>query len=66
MKDAIWAARLHLQTGTLLSDDAIKDICRALVELNAQPCRCAASPSGLPHQRDEHCLLFTDGIKVTP
>lgn len=29
-------------------------------------CTCAASRDRLPHQRDDHCLYFTDGIKVTP
>lgn len=28
-------------------------------------CTCGALPNRLPHQRDENCQLFTDGIKVT-
>lgn len=32
MSDALFAARLHLATGTLLSDESMRDICRELVE----------------------------------
>lgn len=37
----------------------------ALTSRSVTPCTCGASPNRLPHQRDEGCQLFTDGIKVT-
>ena len=32
MKDAHWAAELHLRTGTMLTEKAILAICEALVD----------------------------------
>ncbi len=33
LKEAVWAASLHDRTNTILTDAAIKDICRALPQI---------------------------------
>jgi len=33
IKHAVWAARLHVETGTMLSDAAVLNICKVLNEV---------------------------------
>ena len=33
IKHAVWAARLHVETGTMLSDAAVYNICRVLSDV---------------------------------
>ncbi len=61
MNDPIWAARLHLKTGTLLSDDAIKDICRALLEAHNE---AGDAIEALTGQREGRLLLMARAARV--
>ena len=33
IKDAVWAAKLHIETGTMLSDAAVRNICQVLSDV---------------------------------
>ena len=35
IEEALFNARLHVSTGTLLSDEAVREVCRALLDLEA-------------------------------
>jgi hypothetical protein len=33
LEEAMFNARLHLEKGTLLSDEAVREVCKALIEV---------------------------------